>query len=53
MDVLSMTAGVGKEKKMEDMTNEQFKTIIEMIVQIIKDNSKEDAIEKIEALLNK
>ena len=38
---------------MEEMTNEQFKTIIEMIVQIIKDNSKDEAIKKIEALLNK
>lgn len=38
---------------MEEMTNEQFKTILEMIIQIIKDNNKEDAIKKIEALLNK
>ncbi len=38
---------------MEEMTNEQFKTILEMIIQIIKDNSKEEAIKKIEALLNK
>lgn len=39
---------------MEEMTNEQFKTILEMIIQIIKDSSdKEDAIKKIEALLNK
>lgn len=38
---------------MEEMTNEQFKTILEMIIQIIKDNDKEDAIKKIEALLNK
>ena len=38
---------------MDEMTNEQFKTILEMIIQIIKDNKKEDAIKKIEALLNK
>lgn len=40
---------------MEDgMTNEQFKTVLEMIVQIIKDSeSKEDAVKKIEALLKK
>lgn len=31
---------------MDEMTNEQFKTILEMIIQIIKDNSKEDAIKK-------
>lgn len=31
---------------MEEMTNEQFKTILEMIIQIIKDNNKEDAIKK-------
>ena len=46
-------ASVRKEKAMEDMTNEQFKTIIEMILQIIKDNDKDEAIKKIEALLNK
>lgn len=39
---------------MEEMTNEQFKTILEMIIQIIKDSpDKSAAIEKIEALLNK
>ena len=37
---------------MDDMTNEQFRTMILMIIQIIKDNSKDDAIKKIEALLN-
>lgn len=47
------TAGVRKEKDMEEMTNEQFKTVLEMVIQIIKDNSKEEAIKKIEALLNK
>ena len=31
---------------MEEMTNEQFKTILEMIIQIIKDNDKEMAIQK-------
>ena len=40
---------------MEDgMTNEQFKTVLKMIIQIIKDSeSKDDAVKKIEALLNK
>ena len=38
---------------MEEMTNEQFRTILEMIIQIIKDNDKETAIKKIEALVNK
>ena len=38
---------------MEEMTNEQVRTILEMIIQIIKDNDKETAIKKIEALVNK
>ena len=38
---------------MDGMTNEQFKAILEMIVQIIKDNSKDEAIKKIESLINK
>ena len=39
---------------MEGMTNEQFKTILEMIIQIIKDsNDKTDAIKKIETLITK
>ena len=51
---LNKTASVRKEKSMEDMTNEQFKTFIKMIIQIIKDSSdKQDAIKKIEALINK
>lgn len=33
------------------MTNEQFRVILAMIVQIIKDNRKEEAIQKIEAIL--
>ncbi len=38
----------------EGMTNEQFRTVLEMIIQIIKDSeSKDDAVKKIEALLNK
>ena len=45
-------ARAGKEDTMDDMTNEQFRTMILMIIQIIKDNSKDDAIKKIEALLN-
>ena len=50
---LNRTASVRKENIMDEMTNEQFKTIIEMIVQIIKDNTKDEAIKKIEALVNK
>ena len=51
---LNKTASVGKENDMEDMTNEQFKTFIKMIIQIIKDSSdRQDAIKKIEALINK
>ena len=38
----------------EGMTNEQIRTVLEMIIQIIKDSeSKDDAVKKIEALLNK
>ena len=38
----------------EGMTNEQFRTFIKMIIQIIKDSAdKQDAIDKIEALLDK
>ena len=50
---LNKTADVRKENKMEEMTNEQFKIIIEAIIQIVKDNEKETAIKKIEALINK
>ena len=50
---LNKTASVRKENEMEEMTNEQFKIIIEAIIQIVKDNEKETAIKKIEALLNK
>jgi hypothetical protein len=50
---LNKTADVRKENEMEEMTNEQFKIIIEAIIQIVKDNEKETAIKKIEALLNK
>ena len=38
---------------MEEMTNEQFRTIIEAIIQIVKDNDKGIAIRKIEALIHK
>ena len=39
---------------MEEMTDLQFKAIIQAIVQIIKDNDdKEEIIKKIEALINK
>lgn len=38
---------------MEEMTNEQFKTIIGLIVQIVRDNEKDEAVKKIEALINK
>lgn len=39
---------------MDEMTDLQFKAIINAIIQIIRDNEdKEGMIEKIEALLNK
>lgn len=39
---------------MEDMTDLQFKAIINAIIQIIKDNDdKAEMIKKIEALVNK
>lgn len=46
-------ARAGKENLMQEgMTNEQFNTVLKMIVEIIKaSNSKEEAIEKIEALV--
>lgn len=52
--VLNQAAGARKENDMEEMTNEQFRTILEMIIQLIKDSeSKEDAVKKIEALVSK
>ena len=49
----SKSASGRKEKKMnEEMTDLQFKTIINSIIQIVKDNDdKEETIKKIEALL--
>lgn len=45
-------ASARKEYNMEGMTNEQFKIVLNMIIQIIKDSeSKEDAIKKVEALV--
>lgn len=39
---------------MSGMTNEQFRTVLEMIIAIIEQsNSKEEAIAKIKELLNK
>lgn len=35
----------------EEMTNDQIRIILQLIIQIIKDNSKEDAIKKIEELI--
>lgn len=36
----------------EGMTNEQFNTVLKMIIEIIKaSENKEDAVKKIEALL--
>ena len=38
---------------MEGMTNEQFKVVLKMIIQILKDdNVKEETIKKIEDLLS-
>ena len=43
-----------KGEQMEGMTNEQFKTTLKMIIQMIKDSKdKEEAVKKIEALLEK
>lgn len=51
---LNKAAGAGKENKMEEMTDLQFKAIINAVIQIIRDNEdKNDMIEKIEALVNK
>lgn len=47
-------AGIRKENGMEEMTDLQFKTIIKLIIQIIKDNEdKSEMIKKIEALVAK
>ena len=38
---------------MEGMTNEQFRTVLEMIIKIIeKSETKEEAVKEIRALLN-
>lgn len=51
---LNQQASGRKENNMEDMTDLQFKTIINAIIQIIKDNDdKAEMIKKIEALVNK
>ena len=51
--VQNRRARAGKEKGME-MTNEQFRTFIKMIIQIITDSKdKAEAVKKIEALINK
>ena len=48
----SRTASDRKEKSMNELTNEQFKAFIQLILQIIRDNDdKEEAIKKIEALI--
>ena len=50
----NIRASSKKGEKMEGMTNEQFNIVIKMVVQIVKDSeSKEEAIKKIEALLEK
>ena len=39
---------------MDGMTNEQFKTVLDLIIQIIRDSKdKDEAIDKITALINK
>lgn len=54
MLVLNQQASGRKENNMEDMTDLQFKAIINAIIQIIKDNDdKAEMIKKIEALVNK
>ena len=52
VQITDPTASVRKEKAMKEMTNEQFEVILKMIIQIIKDNDKEDEIKKIESLLH-
>lgn len=50
---MSMRASSKKGEKMSGMTNEQFKIVIKMIIQILKDdNVNEETIKKIEALLD-
>lgn len=51
---LQVTGQAEKGGNMEEgMTNEQFNKVLKMIIQIIKDSTdKQDAIKKIEALLN-
>lgn len=51
-----LTSQAGKSQKGEKMangmTNEQFKSFIQLIIQIIKDSKdKDEAVKKIEALL--
>lgn len=51
-----LTSKAGKSQKGEKMangmTNEQFKSFIQLIIQIIKDSKdKDEAVKKIEALL--
>ena len=42
-----------KGENMEGMTNEQFKVVLKMIIQILKDDDvKEETIKKIEDLLS-
>lgn len=54
--VRKLTKYAGKRQKgeiMEGMTNEQFRIVLKMVIQIIKDSdSKEEMIKKIEDLLN-
>lgn len=41
-----------EEHRVEGVTNEQFNTVLKMIITIIKSSeSKEDAVKKIEALI--
>ena len=51
---MQVTGQAEKGRNMEEgMTNEQFNKVLKMIIQIIKDSTdKQDAIKKIEALLN-
>lgn len=53
-ETLQVTGQAEKGGNMEEgMTNEQFNKVLKMIIQIIKDSTdKQDAIKKIEALLN-
>ena len=53
-DLANKRASAERMVLMDGMTNEQFKTVLDLIIQIIKDSKdKDEAIDKITALINK